>query len=196
MIWSVNTVAGYLVMIWVSYHFSRYLYQLHENDMWFSEIMEVEREISFRTEQGLYYSYYKQLVQAPNLTESTNTVNMFERFNIYQELILAAIYKLYSFRLNPIFFYTYSVFCLQGVFMTSLYLLSWTLSGSWLAGLLTAVSVMVNRFDVTRVNFTVPLREHFSLPFIFLQFLLAGQFLAMKTEKDKPPSWTRWSLLA
>ena len=58
-------------------------------------------------------------------------------------------------------------------------------------------SVMVNRFDVTRVNFTVPLREHFSLPFIFLQFLLAGQFLAMKTEKDnKPPSWTRWSLLA
>ena len=55
-------------------------------------------------------------------------------------------------------------------------------------------SVMVNRFDVTRVNFTVPLREHFSLPFIFLQFLLAGQFLAMKT--NKPPGWTRWSLLA
>ena len=140
---------------------------------------------------------------------------------------MAAIYKLYSFRLNPIFFYTYSVFCLQGVFMTSLYLLSWSLTGSWLAGLLTAVregslksifflnhhwwsltrslcsrvrlffndslpcSVMVNRFDVTRVNFTVPLREHFSLPFIFLQFLLAGQFLAMKT--NNPPGWTRWS---
>ena len=54
-------------------------------------LQEVEREISFRTEQGLYYSYFKQLVQAPslkegflqlkqdNLTESTNTVNMFER---------------------------------------------------------------------------------------------------------------------
>ena len=55
---------------------------------------------------------------------------------------------------------------------------------------------MVNRFDVTRVNFTVPLREHFSLPFIFLQFLLAGQFLAMKTERDQAPSWTKWSLLA
>ena len=36
---AVNTVAGYLVMIWISYQFSRYLYQLHENDMWFSEIM-------------------------------------------------------------------------------------------------------------------------------------------------------------
>ena len=52
---------------------------------------------------------------------------------------MAAIYKIYSFRLNPIFFYTYSVFFLQGVFMTSLYLLSWSLTGSWLAGLLTAV---------------------------------------------------------
>ena len=39
MIWTVNTVVGYLIMVWVSYQFSRYLYQLHENDMWFSEIM-------------------------------------------------------------------------------------------------------------------------------------------------------------
>merc|ERR1719150_327185 len=69
MVWAVNTVAGYLVMIWLSYQFSRYLYQLHENDMWFSEIMEVEREISFRTEQGLYYSYFKQLVLAQSLSE-------------------------------------------------------------------------------------------------------------------------------
>ena len=38
-IWAVNTLAGYLVMVWISYQFSRYLYQLHENDMWFSEIM-------------------------------------------------------------------------------------------------------------------------------------------------------------
>ena len=52
---------------------------------------------------------------------------------------MAALYKLYSFRLKPIFFYTYSVFCLQGLFMTSLFLLSWTLTGSWLAGVLTAV---------------------------------------------------------
>ena len=53
---------------------------------------------------------------------------------------------------------------------------------------------MVNRFDVTRVNFTVPLREHFSLPFIFIQFLLAGQFLALKT--DQAAGWKRLILLA
>ena len=30
---------------------------------------------------------------------------------------------------------------------------------------------------MTRVTFTVPLREHFSLPFIFLHYLLAGRHL-------------------
>ena len=34
------------------------------------------------------------------------------------------------------------------------------------------------RFDVTRVTFTVPLREHFSMPFLFLQLLVTGRYLA------------------
>jgi len=41
-----NTVTGYLIMLLLSYQFSVYLCQLHDNDLWFSEIMEVEREIS------------------------------------------------------------------------------------------------------------------------------------------------------
>lgn len=48
---------------------SVYLATLHENDLWFSNIKEVEREISFRTECGLYYSYYKQMLQAPTLMQ-------------------------------------------------------------------------------------------------------------------------------
>ena len=54
-------------------------------------VQEVEREISFRTEQGLYYSYFKQLVNAPSLsegfsqlqadnkTESGHSINILER---------------------------------------------------------------------------------------------------------------------
>ena len=34
-----STISGCLVMIALSYQFSRYLCQLHENDLWFSEIM-------------------------------------------------------------------------------------------------------------------------------------------------------------
>jgi len=32
---------------------------------------DLEREISFRTEAGLYYSYYKELVAAPTLSQGT-----------------------------------------------------------------------------------------------------------------------------
>ena len=42
---------------------------------------------------------------------------------MHQEVLLAALFKLYSFRLAPIFFYTYSVFFLQGVFLSALYLI-------------------------------------------------------------------------
>jgi len=184
-----NTVLGLVVMVLLSYKFSYYLHQLHDNELWFSEILELEREISFRTEQGLYYSYYKQLVAAPslaagmkdlqndNMTESGNTINILHRFNIYQEVFLAYAYKFYNFRLTPIFFYTYFIFGLQGFYLSALYLLSWSLSGTWVSGVLTAIFVVANRFDVTRVTFTVPLREHFSLPFIFAQFGSVGQYL-------------------
>nr|KAF6276900.1 hypothetical protein mPipKuh1_010517 [Pipistrellus kuhlii] len=84
---------------------SVYLATLHENDLWFSNIKEVEREISFRTECGLYYSYYKQMLQAPSLmqgfrglmydnkTESMRTINLLQRMNIYQEVFLSAVYR-------------------------------------------------------------------------------------------------------
>ena len=59
---------------------------------------EVEREISFRTEQGLYYSYFKTVIEAPTflkgveglyantLTEYPNTINTLKRFNLYPEV--------------------------------------------------------------------------------------------------------------
>ncbi|KAJ3592918.1 hypothetical protein NHX12_005256 [Muraenolepis orangiensis] len=40
---------------------------IHEKLLGLSVLMEVEREISFRTECGLYYSYYKQMLQAPSI---------------------------------------------------------------------------------------------------------------------------------
>lgn len=71
----------------------------------YCKFQEVEREISFRTEAGLYYSFFKQIVEAPsfsqglydlthdNVTEHLRTINILERFNIYQEVILGALYK-------------------------------------------------------------------------------------------------------
>ena len=71
----------------------------------FSLYQTVEREISFRTEAGLFFSYYKTIVTAPsineglrrlmydNVTEAQRTINIIQRFNIYQEVVLGVMYK-------------------------------------------------------------------------------------------------------
>ncbi|XP_054475052.1 LOW QUALITY PROTEIN: probable C-mannosyltransferase DPY19L3 [Anoplopoma fimbria] len=173
--WSVSVGLGLLCCI--------YMATLHENDLWFSNIKEVEREITFRTECGLYYSYYKQMLQAPsiqeglsdlihdNLTESKRTINLLQRMNIYQEVFLSVLYRWLPIQsyLEPVYFYIYTVFSLQAVYVIALYLTAWLLSGSWLAGTLTGVWYILNRVDTTRVEFTISLRENWSLPFLALQ---------------------------
>ncbi|XP_035692785.1 probable C-mannosyltransferase DPY19L3 [Branchiostoma floridae] len=163
---------------------------LHENFLWFSNIKEVEREISFRTETGLYYSYYKQLVNAPtisqglyelvhdNITEHGKTINILERFNIYQEVVMALLYRLLSLQkiVQPVYFYINAVFGLHAVLVMSLYGTTWLLSGSWLAGILSAAFYIFNKVDTTRVEFTIALRESWAFPFWYMQMFLLTVF--------------------
>lgn len=58
--------------------------QLHELRYWFTNIKEVEREISLRTEAGLYYSYYKNAVPADkSLNDVFNELIHDTRFSLY-----------------------------------------------------------------------------------------------------------------
>ncbi|XP_060041642.1 probable C-mannosyltransferase DPY19L3 isoform X2 [Erinaceus europaeus] len=185
---------------------SVYLATLHENDLWFSNIKEVEREISFRTECGLYYSYYKQMLQAPTLmqgfhgliydnkTESMRTINLLQRMNIYQEVFLSVLYRVLPIQkyLEPVYFYIYTLFGLQAIYVTALYVTSWLLSGTWLSGLLAAFWYITNRIDTTRVEFTIPLRENWALPFFAVQIAAITYFLRPKLQ----PLSERLTLLA
>jgi len=45
LIWN---IVGILVGLAIAYHHTWYLYIQHENEMWFTNIEQVEREISFR----------------------------------------------------------------------------------------------------------------------------------------------------
>ncbi|KAH9490912.1 hypothetical protein Btru_039781, partial [Bulinus truncatus] len=178
---ALNIIFGLVAMLAVSYANVALSYETHENNLWFSNIKEVEREISFRTESGLYYSYYKKLVHSPSLlqgikeltedkfTEHPDTINILARMNIYQEAILAVLYRTFNIKMAPIMFYINFVFYLHGLLITGLFLMTWFLSNSWLAGLLSAAFYIFNRNDTNRVSGAIPLRECFSLPFLWVQ---------------------------
>ncbi|NXY46160.1 D19L3 mannosyltransferase, partial [Ceuthmochares aereus] len=183
-LWDILSVTvGGIVAVSLGLLTSVYVATLHENDLWFSNIKEVEREISFRTECGLYYSYYKQMIQAAsiqqglhglvydNKTESVRTINILERMNVYQEVFLSILYRILPIQqyLEPVYFYIYTLFGLQAVYVIALYVTSWLLSGTWLSGLLAACWYVTNRVDTTRVEFTIPLRENWALPFFAVQ---------------------------
>lgn len=198
------SVVGLLVAFYIGYWYAGYSKQLHENEMWFSNIKQVEREISFRTESGLYFSYYKQLVLAPtllkgihslindNLTEHLLTINILERFNIYQEVLLAAIYRILPSSIQKnweyVYFYIDNIFGLHGAMMVTLFISAWLLSGSPIAGLLANGFFIFHRPHMTRLFKTIPLRESFSLPFIFMQITLLTIFFQrnVRVSFEKP----------
>lgn len=194
---------GLSIFVVVCLTFGYYMYILHETRLWFSNIRQVEKEISFRTETGLYYSYFKQVLQEPNLgsalknllsdklTEAPNEINLLQRLNIYQEVFIALLFKLISYItvIEPILFYTYFCFFLSGFGVGSVFLLSWEVSGNFLFGLLTSAWTFADVDDATRVFFTVNLRENFALPFFWLQNLYIIKFLKSSEDEKSLPGF-------
>ncbi len=193
----VYVMAGLGVLAYSCSWYSSYMQDLHENQLWFSKIGQMEREISLRTECGLYYSYFKQIMEAPsvsqgiyqltrdNVTEHGRTINILERFNVYQEVLLAAFHRAFHLSVEPILFYVYACFKLTGLFLGAVYLVAWYLTGTWLAGALCAVYFAINLDDATRAFFTVNLRETFAFPFLWFQILLVCIYLERSAKRSR-----------
>ncbi|XP_062987028.1 probable C-mannosyltransferase DPY19L4 [Elgaria multicarinata webbii] len=160
-----------------------YLSTYHERKFWFSGRPELEREITFQGDSAIYYSFYKELLKAPNFkrgiyhlthdnrTLSLKTMNAVRQMTLYPELIASILYQASGSEevIEPVYFYIGIVFGLQGIYVTALFVTSWLMSGTWLAGMLTVAWFIINRADTTRIDYSIPSRENWALPYFACQ---------------------------
>ncbi|XP_004474759.1 probable C-mannosyltransferase DPY19L4 isoform X3 [Dasypus novemcinctus] len=163
--------------------YALYLSAFHERKFWFSNRQELEREITFQGDSAIYYSYYKDMLKAPsfergvyelthnNKTVSLKTINAVQQMSLYPELIASILYQATGSNeiIEPVYFYIGIVFGLQGIYVTALFVTSWLMSGTWLAGMLTVAWFIINRVDTTRIEYSIPLRENWALPYFACQ---------------------------
>ncbi|GFY70609.1 probable C-mannosyltransferase DPY19L1 [Trichonephila inaurata madagascariensis] len=78
---------------------------------------------------------------------------------------------------DPAYFYVTTVFLLNGLVGSLLFLFGTVLSDSLSGGLLTVASFFFNHGECTRVQWTPPLRESFGYPLFLLQIMLVSLLL-------------------
>ncbi|XP_043482068.1 probable C-mannosyltransferase DPY19L1 [Leptopilina heterotoma] len=79
---------------------------LFENDRHFSHLSDIEREMSFRTEMGMYYSYYKIIAEAnnissgiekllsDNISEYPNVIDATMKYSLLPEVTAGSLYHI------------------------------------------------------------------------------------------------------
>ncbi|XP_074997559.1 putative C-mannosyltransferase DPY19L4 isoform X4 [Calonectris borealis] len=174
---------GCLAAVTSGMMYAVYLSTYHERKFWFSSRQELEREITFQGDSAVYYSFYKELLKAPsfergvyelthnNKTISLKTINAVQQMTLYPELIASVLYQASGSEevIEPVYFYIGIVFGLQGIYVTALFVTSWVMSGTWLAGMLTVAWFIINRTDTTRIDYSIPSRENWALPYFACQ---------------------------
>ena len=136
-------------------------------------------------------------------TEHPQIINSLQRFNLYSEFVTATLYRLATYfnlltkncwkihrgdnmpsvescvgYLEPIYFYTKTVFTLNGLSLVFLFILCYQLNNkNILSGILACLCYFYNHGETTRVMWTPALRESFSFPFHLLQMLILTSHL-------------------
>ncbi|XP_063306388.1 probable C-mannosyltransferase DPY19L4 [Pelobates fuscus] len=179
----VEVFVGCMAAVLSGMIYAIYLSSYHERKFWFSSRRDMEREITFQGEGAVYYSFYKDMLRAPsfergvfelaynNRTVPLKTINAVQQMTLYPELIASALYQMSGSQgvVDPVYFYIGILFGLQGIYVSALFVTSWIMSRSWLAGMLTVGWFIINRTDTTRMEHSIPLRENWALPYFACQ---------------------------
>ncbi|XP_073406503.1 probable C-mannosyltransferase DPY19L4 isoform X2 [Dendrobates tinctorius] len=178
--------AGSLLMAVIGMAFSVYLMTFHEPKSWVTIRTDIAGEITFQGDGALYYSFYKDLLRAPtfrkgfkeliynNNTMSSKTINAVQQLTLYPDIFAGILTKMMgAYGIDPVYPYLGMIFGVQAVYISSLFVTSWMMSGTWLAGVLAACWFHINRMDTTQIEECPPLRENWALPFF------AGQVAAL-----------------
>ena len=222
--WDLSLLAALTLALLVSIYHYKHISFLFENDRFFSHLSTLEREMTFRTEAGFYYMYFKTIANAPsfreglgdiiqdNGTEHPSTINSLSRFNVYPEVMIGGSFRVFNYLADmfgyqskscyninrgygqePVkscigigdetYYYLTSVFVLGGIEMGILFMLCRHVSESTMGGVLGVSCFLFNHGECTRIQWTPPLRENFSFPFLLLQILLLSRSLQNKELK-------------
>ena len=166
---------------------------------------------SLVSEEAFYYSFYNDVVEAPSfgaglhrlthdsMTEYPDTINSLSRFNIWPEVILAAMYRscdsLYGGEcpIERLEFALGGVVALSGVHLTLLLVIAYEAGGrSTLAALGMGVWYYGGLSLSTRIWLLPEEREHYALPFLSLRVLFLSRALR-EAERGVAAAAAGWS---
>ncbi|KAG1648797.1 putative C-mannosyltransferase DPY19L1 [Nymphon striatum] len=217
----VRPLAFLLIIVFCGFANTRHQSSIFENDRSFSHLSTLEREMTFRTEMGLYYSYFKVFTEVPsfvdglynllndNRTEFPSTINTLQRFNVYPEVIIGALYRIYMATTDyleiqnkicytvsrregmsdiescegmgePSIFYVNIVFLWNGLVSSLIFIFGYVLTNSLHGGVLSAACFFFNHGQCTRVQWAPPLRESFGYPIFLAQMLYVTRIISKK----------------